>query len=195
MHFSKTDFPNVVTIEPKIFQDTRGFFAESYRHDLFSQNGIHDSFPQDNHSQSSKGVLRGLHFQIEPRASAKLVRVVHGKIYDVIVDLRKNSPTFKKWIGFWLSAENKKILYVPKGFAHGFLSVEDNTDLMYKISDYYSPEHENGILWNDPEIGIEWPKLDSHKAAGAEYRLSDKDKKNPTLEQFLKTHSPFTLKE
>ncbi len=185
MQFTKTDFPDVVTIEPKLFQDARGFFTESYRSDFFSQNEISDSFPQDNHSQSSKGVLRGLHFQIEPKAHAKLVRVVRGKIYDVIVDLRKNSPTFQKWMGVWLSAENKKMLYVPKGFAHGFVSAEDNTDVMYKISDFYSQEHDRGILWNDPEIGIVWPKLD------CEYLVSEKDKKNPALSQFLSTQPPF----
>jgi dTDP-4-dehydrorhamnose 3,5-epimerase len=185
MIFTKTHFPDVVTIEPKVLQDTRGFFLESYRHDFFSQNGISDVFLQDNHSQSSKGVLRGLHFQIEPRAHSKLVRVLRGKIYDVIVDLRENSPTFKKWIGLWLSAEDKKMLYIPKGFAHGFVSAENNTDVLYKISDFYSPEHERGILWNDPEINIEWPKID------AAYQVSEKDKKNPTLAQFLQTHSSF----
>lgn len=175
MNFIKTEIDGVLVIEPKVFPDPRGYFFESYRKELFAKNGIKDDFVQDNYSSSTKGVLRGLHLQIEPRAQAKLIRVIRGSVYDVAVDVRKGSKTFGKYIGITLSAENKKMLYVPKGFAHGFLVLEEGTEFFYKVSNYYSPEHDRGILWNDPDLGISWPKLDR------EFILSDKDQKNPSL--------------
>lgn len=173
MNFIRTEIPDVIVVEPKVFQDPRGCFYESYRKQLFSRNGIKDHFVQDNVSCSSKGVLRGLHYQVAPRAQAKLVRVVRGSVYDVAVDIRPRSRTFGKSFSIVLSAENRKMLYVPKGFAHGFCVLEEGTEFTYKVSDYYSPDHERGILWSDPELAIAWPKLDGP------FILSDKDKKYP----------------
>lgn len=175
MNFLKTNIADLIVIEPKVFPDPRGFFFESYKKELFAQYGIKDEFVQDNFSSSAKGVLRGLHFQAEPKAQAKLIRVTRGSVFDAVVDLRKNSPTFGKHFTITLTAENKKTLYVPKGFAHGFLVLEDGTEFFYKVSDYYSPEHERGIIWNDPDVAIAWPRLD------CEYILSEKDKKYPRL--------------
>ena len=177
MKFLKTALPGVLVIEPDIFTDSRGFFLESYQRELFRKNGITVDFVQDNHSASSRGVLRGLHYQVPPRAQAKLVRVVRGAAFDVVVDLRKDSKTFGRPACETLSAENRKMLYIPPGFAHGFLSLEEGTELLYKVSDLYSPEHERGILWSDPALAIPWPKT------GAGYMLSEKDKKYPTLAQ------------
>ncbi|HOW88168.1 MAG TPA: dTDP-4-dehydrorhamnose 3,5-epimerase [Candidatus Omnitrophota bacterium] len=176
MNFIKTEIDGVIAIEPKIFNDPRGFFYESYRKKLFAEHGIKDDFVQDNISSSARGVLRGLHYQIAPRAQAKLMRVLRGSVYDVVVDIRPRSGTFGKFVAMTLSAENKKMLYVPKGFAHGFCVLEDGTEFLYKVSDYYSPEHERGILWNDPALAIPWPKLDHP------FILSEKDKKYPTLQ-------------
>jgi dTDP-4-dehydrorhamnose 3,5-epimerase len=175
MHFIKTDIDGVIVIEPKVFHDPRGFFFESYRKELFAQNGIQDDFVQDNISSSARGVLRGLHYQVAPRAQAKLMRVLRGSVYDVAVDIRSRSKTFGKFFATVLSAENKKMLYVPKGFAHGFCVLEEGTEFLYKVSDYYSPELERGVLWSDPGLAIPWPKLD------CEFILSEKDKKYPTL--------------
>ena len=175
MNFIKTAIQDVIVVEPKVYDDPRGFFYESYQKKLFSQNGIKDDFVQDNVSRSARGVLRGLHYQIAPRAQAKLLRVVCGAVYDVAVDVRPRSKTFGKFFGITLSAENKKMLYIPKGFAHGFCVLEEGTEFMYKVSDYYSPEHERGILWSDPALAIPWPKL------GCEFILSNKDKKYPIL--------------
>ncbi|HOW59315.1 MAG TPA: dTDP-4-dehydrorhamnose 3,5-epimerase [Candidatus Omnitrophota bacterium] len=175
MNFIQTEIPGVILIEPKVFHDPRGFFYESYRRKLFAANGIKDHFVQDNISSSAKGVLRGLHYQIAPRAQAKLMRVIKGSVYDVVVDIRPRSKTFGKFVAVTLSAENRKLLYIPKGFAHGFCVLEDGTEFMYKVSDYYSPEHERGILWSDPGLAIPWPKLDRA------FILSEKDKKYPTL--------------
>lgn len=166
-------------IEPVVFQDNRGFFMETYSYREFEKAGIKEKFVQDNHSKSIKGVLRGLHFQIEPFAQSKLVRCIKGEIFDVAVDIRENSPTFKKWYGLVLSEENKKMLYIPKGFAHGFVVLSDIAEVEYKVDNFYSPEHERGIIWNDPEIKIEWPIQNPI--------LSEKDAKLPTLEEFLKT--------
>ena len=175
MNFIKTPIDGVIVIEPKVFSDPRGFFYESYRKELFAKNGIPDDFVQDNVSASAKGVLRGLHYQIAPRAQAKLMRVLRGSVFDVAVDLRPKSKTFGKLFSILLSAENRKMLYIPQGFAHGFCVLEDGTEFMYKVSDYYSPEHERGVLWSDPGLAIPWPKLDR------EFILSEKDKKYPLL--------------
>lgn len=177
MNFIKTPIEGVIVIEPKVFTDPRGFFYESYRKKLFAQNGIKDDFVQDNVSFSAKGVLRGLHYQIAPRAQAKLMRVLRGSVYDVAVDIRPRSGTFGKFFSLTLSAENQKMLYIPEGFAHGFCVLEEGTEFMYKVSDYYSPEHERGILWSDPAIAIPWPKIDRA------FILSEKDKKYPVLKR------------
>jgi dTDP-4-dehydrorhamnose 3,5-epimerase len=175
MNFIRTEIDGLIIIEPKVFDDARGYFFESYRRDLFAQNGITDEFVQDNYSSSRKGVLRGLHFQIAPKAQAKLLRVTRGSVFDVAVDLREGSGTFGKHFGLILSAENKKMFYIPKGFAHGFCVLEEGTEFFYKCSDYYSPAHERGIIWNDPQLAIPWPVLDR------EFILSDKDGKYPKL--------------
>lgn len=177
MHFNRTKLSGLWVIEPKPHGDRRGWFLETYREDLFAKQGIRVRFVQDNHSRSERGVLRGLHYQAEPRAQAKLVRVIVGAAFDVVVDIRPGSRTFGQWLGFELSAENKRMLFVPKGFAHGFLALEDGTEFVYKCSDIYSPKHERGILWCDAEIGIDWPRL------AGDYKLSDKDKTHPTLRE------------
>ena len=171
--FEKLEIPEVILITPKAFSDERGFFMESYKESGFKANGINFEFKQDNHSKSSKKVLRGLHYQLDPYAQGKLVRVITGKIFDVAVDIRKGSPTFGKWVSAELSEDNKKMLWIPPGFAHGFLSLEDNTNVLYKSTNEYNKESERGILWNDPEIGIKWPFNNP--------LLSDKDKKHPVL--------------
>ena len=161
-----TEIPDVLLIEPKVFGDSRGFFFESYNQQSFVEKaGIEVNFVQDNHSRSSKNVLRGLHYQIE-QAQGKLVRVVLGEIFDVAVDIRKSSPTFGQWVGCLLSAENKQQLWVPAGFAHGFLVVSDVAEVLYKTTDYYAPQHERSILWNDPDLAIAWP-LDSEPILSA----------------------------
>jgi len=166
--------PDVRLIEPDIFEDHRGFFMETYNEAKFAELGIRCRFVQDNHSLSvERGVLRGLHYQLPPRAQAKLVRVIRGEIYDVVVDLRRGSPTFGEWEGFVLSAENKRQLFVPRGFAHGFCTLAPNTEVIYKVDDFYAPELERGIAWNDPALGIDWP-VDSPI-------LSDKDRRYPPL--------------
>lgn len=177
MNFLRTEIEGVIVIEPKVFTDPRGFFYESYRKELFARNGIKDNFVQDNVSSSAKGVLRGLHYQIAPRAQAKLMRVVRGSVFDVAVDIRPRSKTFGKFFSVTLSAENRKMLYIPKGFAHGFCVLEEGTEFMYKVSDYYSPEHERGVLWSDSGLAIPWPKLDRA------FLLSEKDKKYPVLKR------------
>lgn len=155
--FRRLEIPDVIMIEPGVFRDERGFFMESYKHSEFAAFGIKERFVQDNHSRSKKEVLRGLHYQNPPRAQGKLVRAVSGEIFDVAVDIRKGSPTYGRWVGVNLSEENMRMLYIPAGFAHGFLTLSDVADVMYKTTDEYSPEHEAGIIWNDPEIGIKWP--------------------------------------
>lgn len=174
MKLIETKFKDVVMIEPDVFEDGRGFFMESYSNRKFQELGIHYTFVQDNHSFSAEaGVLRGLHFQIHPKAQAKLVRVTAGAIYDVIVDIRKTSPTFGQWIGVLLSSTNKRQVLVPKGFAHGFCTLVPNTEVQYKVDEYYSPAHDRGILWSDPALGIDWP---SNRPI-----LSEKDQKHPLL--------------
>jgi dTDP-4-dehydrorhamnose 3,5-epimerase len=171
---TETSLPGVLLIEPKVFGDHRGFFMESYNKKLFAEYGLDFDFIQDNHSLSQQaGTIRGLHYQLNPKAQTKLVRVTRGAIYDVVVDIRKGSPTFGKWQGFILSADNKRQLLVPKGFAHGFCTLVENTEVQYKVDEYYSPEHDRGILWNDPALGIDWPTTNPI--------LSDKDTKHPLL--------------
>ncbi len=181
MEFVKTTLKDVILIKPQVFSDDRGFFMESYSKKIFQKNGISADFVQDNHSLSiQKGVLRGLHFQKPPFTQAKLVRVTHGEVYDVVVDLRKNSETFGKWEGFELSAENFQMLFVPKGFAHGFLTLEDNTEFQYKCDEYYNKESEGGIIWNDPDLNVNWKNKNPI--------LSDKDK---LLPKFKDLEVPF----
>lgn len=169
MNIIATEIPDVLIIEPKVFGDDRGFFFESFNDRVFAEKtGIKTKFVQDNHSRSGKNVLRGLHYQIQ-QTQGKLLRVVAGEIFDIAVDIRKSSPTFGKWVGCMLSGENKRQFWVPPGFAHGFLVVSDSADVLYKATDYYAPQHERSILWNDPDIGIDWP------LNGAEPILSAKD--------------------
>ena len=170
MKATETALPGVFVIEPAVFGDDRGFFMESFNAAKFSElTGTDVDFVQDNHSRSSANVLRGIHYQIE-YAQGKLVRVTEGAVFDVAVDLRRSSPCFGQWYGVELSAENKKQLWVPAGFGHAFLVLSESADFLYKTTDYYHPESERSILWNDPEIGIEWPL-----ASGVEPRLSGKD--------------------
>lgn len=158
MKLVRTAIPDVIVIEPKIFNDTRGFFYESFNQQAFDEaTGTNYQFVQDNHSKSSRGVLRGLHYQLSPKAQGKLVRVVQGKVWDVAVDIRKNSPTFGQWVGEELSADNHKQLWIPPGFAHGFITLSDTAEFLYKTTDYYSPEHERAIRWDDPQLAIAWP--------------------------------------
>ena len=157
MKVIQSDIPEVLVLEPKVFGDARGFFLESYNQQVFREaTQLAPEFMQDNHSRSARGVLRGLHYQIH-QPQAKLVRVIAGEVYDVAVDLRKSSPTFGRWVGEYLSAENKRMMWVPEGFAHGFLVLSENAEFLYKTTDYYAPEHERCIRWDDPELGIEWP--------------------------------------
>jgi dTDP-4-dehydrorhamnose 3,5-epimerase len=153
-----TAIPDVLILEPKVFGDARGFFFESYNENDFKQaTGLDVKFVQDNHSRSSKGVLRGLHYQLPPHAQGKLVRCVRGAVFDVAVDIRKSSPTFGKWVGVELSEDNHKQFWIPPGFAHGFLTLTDAAEFLYKTTDYYSPASDRGIAWNDVDIDINWP--------------------------------------
>lgn len=157
MNFIKSDISGIVIIEPKVFGDSRGFFMESFHKTRFAEHGITEEFVQDNVSRSSKGTLRGLHYQQNPDAQGKLVRVSVGEVYDVAVDIRKGSPTFGRYLGVILSEENKKMMYVPAGFAHGFIVLSDVAEFSYKCTNYYAPQSEKSILWSDPTIAIEWP--------------------------------------
>ncbi|QNQ21000.1 dTDP-4-dehydrorhamnose 3,5-epimerase [Kosakonia sp. SMBL-WEM22] len=158
MNVIKTDIPDVLIFEPKVFGDERGFFFESFSQKVFEEAvGRKVEFVQDNHSKSAHGVLRGLHYQLEPYAQGKLVRCVVGEVFDVAVDIRKDSPTFAKWVGVNLSAENKRQLWIPEGFAHGFLVLSETAEFVYKTTNYYHPESDRGIIWNDKNINIEWP--------------------------------------
>ncbi|AWB09763.1 dTDP-4-dehydrorhamnose 3,5-epimerase [Thermodesulfobium acidiphilum] len=173
--FIETVIPEVIMVKPKVFEDERGFFLESYKKSDFIKAGIYKEFIQDNHSRSVKGVLRGLHYQLNPKAQGKLIRCIKGKIFDVAVDIRENSPTFLKYVAAELSEENKFMLWIPEGFAHGFLTLSDEAEIIYKVSgNSYSPEHDRSILWNDPEIGINWP-------LEGEPILSKKDREAPLL--------------
>ena len=155
--FKRLSIPDVILIEPQSFSDDRGFFFESFKESDFFSNGIDKKFVQDNFSHSTNGVIRGLHFQKAPKAQAKLVTVLKGKIFDVAVDIRKNSPTYGKWVSEILSSDTHNLLYVPEGFAHGFCVISDEADVLYKVSNEYSQEHERSIIWNDPKLNIQWP--------------------------------------
>lgn len=170
MQVIKTSIPEVLIFEPKVFGDERGFFLESFNERVMREAGLDYHFVQDNHSRSTKNVLRGLHYQIQ-QSQGKLVRVVAGRVFDVAVDLRRSSATFGKWVGVELSAENKKIFWIPPGFAHGFQVLSESADFLYKATDYYAPTHERSILWNDPAIGIEWP-LDGEPLLSAKDRAA-----------------------
>lgn len=161
MQATRLAIPDVMLIEPKVFGDTRGFFFESFNQRAFNDaTGTNHQFVQDNHSRSTQGVLRGLHFQVSPKAQGKLVRVVRGAVFDVAVDIRRSSATFGQWVGVLLTEDNQKQLWVPPGLAHGFLVVSESADFLYKTTDYYSPEHERCIRWDDPQLAIAWPALD-----------------------------------
>lgn len=177
MLFKRLAIPEVILVEPKTFADERGFFLESYQQRRFAENGISEPFVQDNHSCSRRGVLRGLHFQLEPFAQGKLVRAVTGAIFDVAVDIRPDSPTFGKWVGEHLNEENKRMLFIPAGFAHGFCTLADQTHVLYKATNFYSAAHDRGLAWDDPDIGIRWPD------AGVPFQLSAKDQKHPGLRE------------
>jgi len=155
--FRRLDTPEVVIIEPRVFQDERGFFMETYKYSEFAAFGIKERFVQDNHSKSRRGVLRGLHYQNPPRGQGKLVRAISGEVYDVAVDIRQGSSTYGRWVGAVLSEDNKRMLYIPEGFAHGFMALSEVAEVLYKTTEEYAPETEAGIIWNDPMIGIKWP--------------------------------------
>tara|TARA_B100001750_G_C15378675_1_gene531244 strand:+ start:206 stop:748 length:543 start_codon:yes stop_codon:yes gene_type:complete len=155
--FKQLNIPDVVLAQPKSFSDDRGFFFENFKESEFISGGIDKKFVQDNFSHSIRGVIRGLHFQKTPKAQAKLVSVLKGEIFDVAVDIRKNSPTYGKWVSEILSENNHKLLYMPEGFAHGFCVLSEDADVLYKVSNEYSPGHEDGIIWNDPKLNIDWP--------------------------------------
>lgn len=160
MKATRLAIPDVVLLEPKVFGDERGFFYESFNEQVFRDTtGADVRFVQDNHSRSAQNVLRGLHYQLPPKAQGKLVRVVIGEVFDVAVDIRKESPTFGKWVGEFLSADNKRQLWIPPGFAHGFLVLSEVAEFLYKTTDYYAPEYERGIRWDDPDLAINWPLL------------------------------------
>lgn len=173
--FTETEIKGIYIIDVKTYGDNRGYFMETYKEDDFKAAGLDYKFVQDNQSSSRKGVLRGLHFQ-KTHPQAKLVRVLKGEVFDVAVDLRKNSPTYGKWVGVLLSGENYRQFMIPRGFAHGFVVVSESAEFAYKCDDVYHPEDEGGILWNDPDVGIKWPDV-------GEIILSEKDKKNPTLKE------------
>ena len=176
MKATETKLKGVYLIEPKVYGDERGWFTESWNKQKFDSAGFHVDFVQDNHSFSAgKGTLRGLHYQTEPMVQSKLVRCTRGAIFDVAVDIRKGSPNYKKWVGVELSAENKKQLFIPHGFAHGFLTLTDDVEVQYKVDNFYAPHYDGNIRWDDPDIGIEWPFEPTS--------LSDKDKNAPLLKE------------
>ena len=176
-NFIKTDIDGVIIVEPTVFGDDRGYFLETYQYNDYREGGIDVTFVQDNQSMSKKGVLRGLHFQINYPQS-KLVRVIRGEVFDVAVDLRKDSPTYGKYVGVHLSAENKRQFFIPKGFAHGFVVLSDEAEFVYKVDDFYHPNDEGGLMWNDPDIGIDWPISSDMNVI-----LSDKDKVNSSFKE------------
>jgi dTDP-4-dehydrorhamnose 3,5-epimerase len=172
-HFSRLAIPEIVLITPKVFADPRGMFVETYKYSDFVREGIKEYFIQDNHSRSQKGVLRGMHYQNHPKAQGKLVRCIRGKIIDVCADIRRSSPTFGKWVSWELDDVTCQSLYVPPGFAHGFLSLSETVEMIYKCTEEYAPDCERGIIWNDPDLNIAWPVSDPS--------LSERDKKHPSL--------------
>jgi len=173
--FSKMQIPDVILVEPRVFPDDRGFFMETYKMTDFAEAGIKASFVQDNHSRSTRGILRGLHYQKPPFAQGKLVRTIQGEIFDVAVDVRPASSTYGKWVGVNLSSENKKMLWVPEGFAHGFLVLSETAEVAYKATNVYSPQSEAGVVWNDADLGIDWPIQ--------EPILAERDLSWPTLKE------------
>ena len=175
MKFIPSKIPEVILVEPTVFGDHRGFFMETWQRKTFAENGIDYDFVQDNHSKSSQGILRGLHYQIE-QTQGKLVRVVEGTVFDVAVDMRESSATFGQWVGYELSAENKNMLWVPPGFAHGFYVVSESAEFVYRCTDYYAPEHERSVLWNDEDLGIDWNLVDGQAPI-----LSGKDVEAPSF--------------
>ena len=174
--FRELAIPEVILVTPEIFTDERGFFMEIYKKTVFEKAGIKENFTQDNYSSSQKNVLRGLHYQIPPRGQAKLIRCVSGEIFDVAVDIRRGSPYFGSWVGEYLNEDNKRMVYIPKGFAHGYLVLSEEAKIVYKVSEEYSKNHERGIFWKDPEVGIDWPSSVSPI-------LSEKDKGLPLLKE------------
>ena len=193
MKIIKTHLPGVIVFEPKVFGDSRGFFLETYREDVLKEAGINVNFVQDNHSRSTAGVLRGLHYQmIQPQG--KLVRVTSGAVFDVAVDIRKGSPTFGQWYGAQLDEQSMRMMYIPHGHAHGFVVLTESADFLYKCTDYYHPQSEYGIAWDDSDIGIDWPL---QNLTLSELSLSDKDKVNPMLknqqEDRLPSYKDFML--
>lgn len=177
MKVTKLTIPDIILFEPKIFGDDRGFFYESFNQKIFEQaTGLKCEFVQDNHSKSQQGVLRGLHYQMPPMAQGKLVRVIEGEVFDVAVDIRKNSATFGQWVGERLSAQNNKQMWIPEGFAHGFVTLSDTAQFLYKTTNYYSPEHERCIAWDDPTLAIDWQLTHA-----GEPLLSEKDKMGKLL--------------
>ena len=182
MKVTPLSIPDVLLIEPQVFGDDRGFFYESFNQNKFeAAMGKKINFVQDNHSKSIKGVLRGLHYQLPPKAQGKLVRVIQGEVFDVAVDLRQSSPTFGKWVGGILSSDNKKQLWIPEGFAHGFLTLSDTAEFLYKTTDFYSKDHEEAIQWNDKIIGIDWPMKDVSLSSKDKVALSFKEARKTTL--------------
>ncbi len=180
---TQTSLSRVLLIEPQVFTDDRGFFLETFHHKKYAEAGLGQRFVQDNHSHSNRHTLRGLHYQFGNHGQGKLVYVVTGEIFDVAVDIRRGSPTFGKWVGVVLSAQNKHQLYVPEDFAHGFCVLSDTADVIYKCTEFYSPGHESGVFWADPMINIEWPIQTP--------LLSDKDLRNPTLAELPEKHLPL----
>jgi dTDP-4-dehydrorhamnose 3,5-epimerase len=180
--YTKTDLPGVLLIEPRVFKDSRGFFMETFHQKKYAEAGIDHAFIQDNYSHSTRGTLRGLHYQLE-HPQAKLVYVIKGEIYDVAVDIRRGSPGFGKWTGQYLSCKNRRQIFVPEGFAHGFCVISETADVLYKTTDLYKPDDEYGVLWSDPTIGIDWP---------VEVPIvSDKDKQFPGLQDVPEQHLPI----
>lgn len=178
MKATPTRIPDVMVVEPKVFGDARGFFYESFNQVAFNAaTGTAFTFVQDNHSRSSQGVLRGLHYQLPPHAQGKLVRVARGAVWDVAVDIRQGSPTFGQWVGQELTEDNHKQFWIPPGFAHGFVVLSESADFLYKTTNYYAPQSDRGIAWNDPDLDIAWPNL------GMDFVLSDKDRQQPALRQ------------
>jgi dTDP-4-dehydrorhamnose 3,5-epimerase len=173
MKITRSEISDVLIIEPEVFGDHRGFFMEIFRESMFDKVAPNVRFVQENHSRSVKGTMRGMHYQLNPMAQGKFVRVSQGSVYDVAVDLRLHSPTYKQWVGIELNEDNKKMLYIPEGFAHGFYVLSETSEFIYKCTNYYSPEHERAIMWDDPEIDIQWPEGDKI--------LSDRDKHHPSF--------------
>ena len=179
MKFTALQIPDVILVEPDLMADDRGYFFESYHQERFAENGIDANFVQDNQSLSRRGVLRGLHYQLAPFCQGKLVRAIKGAIFDVAVDIRRDSPTLGRWVGEYLNTENKRMLYMPPGFAHGLCALEDGSEVLYKVTKLYSRGHERGLKWDDPAIGIVWPDL------GQPYFLSAKDAASPGLKEII----------